>query len=81
MYDLDGINISDVNYDRVCLNCKHWQTNVQLFGPAQGVKCTHGMGQTDPNDSCSMFEPNMSVDNQDLNRYFNKKQKLDVWKR
>lgn len=81
MYEIDGIRISDVGYDRVCLNCKFWQTNVQLRGPAQGVLCIKGMGQTNPNDSCSMFSPNTSVDNQDLNRYFDKKSKMDVWKR
>lgn len=81
MYEIDGIGISDVGYDRVCLNCIYWKTNVQLVGPAQGVICTKGMGHTNPNDSCSMFSPNRSVDNQDLNRYFDKKSKMEAWKR
>lgn len=81
MHEIDGIRISDVGYEKVCLNCIFWQTNVQLNGPAQGVICTKGMGHTDPNDSCSMFSPNMSVDNQDLNRYFDKENKMQVWKR
>lgn len=81
MHELDGIRISDIGYEKVCLNCIFWQANVQLRGPAQGVICTKGMGHTDPNDSCSMFSPNMSVDNQDLNRYFEKENKMQVWKR
>ena len=81
MHDIDGIRISDVGYDRVCLNCRFWKSNVQIRGPAQGVICTKGQGHTDPDDSCGMFQPNMSVDNQDLNRYFDKKSKMDAWKR
>lgn len=73
MHEIDGIRISDVGYDRVCLNCIFWKTNVQLTGPAQGVICTKGMGSTDSNDSCSIFSSNRSVDNQDLNRYFDQK--------
>lgn len=80
MHDIDGINISDVNYDRVCLNCIHWRVNVQLKGSADGVICSQGMGHTNPDDTCSMFSPNRSVDNQDLNRYFDKRNKFDVWK-
>lgn len=81
MHEIDGIAISDVGYDRVCLNCKFWKPDIQIRGPAQGVICTKGQGHTNPNDSCGMFQPNRSVDNQDLNRYFDKKNKMDVWKR
>ena len=80
MHDIDGINISDVNYDRVCLNCIHWVVNVQFRGPADGVICSKGMGHTNPNDTCALFSPNRSVDNQDLNRYFDKKNKFDAWR-
>lgn len=80
MHEIDGIRISDVGYDRVCLNCIYWKVNVQLKGPAQGVICTRGMGHTNPDDSCSMFSPNRSVDNQDLNRYHVKNRKMQVWK-
>ena len=80
MHEIDGIRISDVGYDRVCLNCIHWQVNVQLKGPAQGVICTRGMGHTNPDDSCAMFSPNRSVDNQDLNRCHDKNRKMNVWK-
>ncbi len=73
-------SISDVNYDRVCLNCVHWVVNVQLKGSAAGVICSKGMGHTNPNDTCSLFSPNRSFDNQDLNKYFDKKNKLDVWR-
>ena len=52
MYELDGINISDLNYDKVCLNCKHWQVNVQIRGPADGVICRLGRGHTEPTDIC-----------------------------
>lgn len=80
MHDVGGINISDVNYERVCLNCIHWVVNVQLKGSADGVVCAKGMGHTNPNDTCGLFSPNLSVDNQDLNKYFDKKRKFDVWK-
>lgn len=81
MHELEGIRISDVGYEKVCLNCIFWQTNVQLRGPAQCVICTKCMEHTNPDDSCSMFSPNMSVDNQDLNKYFDKKSKVQAWKR
>ena len=81
MYELDGYDISDTNYDKICLNCQFWESNVQLYGAAQGVMCTRGMGQTGPNDSYSMFLPNTSASEQDLNRYFEKQQNLHVWKR
>ena len=81
MFEIDGIRISDVGYERVCLNCKHWKTNVQFSGPAEGVICIKGNGHTNPNDTCDMFLPNTSVDNQDLNRYLDKKSKMDAWKR
>ena len=58
MYEIDGIRIGDNDYDRVCLNCRYWQVNVQIRGAANGVVCTKGQGQTDPNDSCSLFSPN-----------------------
>lgn len=81
MYEIDGINIGDVNYDRVCLNCRYWQVNVQLKGAAKGMICAKGQGQTEPNDSCSMFSPNQSADSmQNPNSYFDKRNKMDVWK-
>ena len=42
MYQIDGINISELNPDRVCLNCVHWQANIQLKGAAEGVICRLG---------------------------------------
>ena len=82
MYELDGYNISDINYDRVCLNCKHWQVNVQLRGPADGVICRLGNGHTEPGDTCSQFEPNSTFDSlQDPNKYNDKSNKLYVYKR
>ena len=81
MHEIDGIRISDVGYDKVCLNCRYWKANVQINGPAQGVICIKGHGHTNPNDSCSMFLPNTSVDNLDLNRHDDKKGKMDIWKR
>lgn len=80
MHYIDGINISDVNYDKVCLNCIHWVVNVQFKGSANGVVCSRGMGHTNPDDTCSLFSPNPSVDIQDLNRAFEKKNKFDVWR-
>lgn len=81
MHKIDGINISDVSYDRVCLNCRHWRVNIQLKGPADGVICTKGQGHTNPNDSCSMFSPNLSADSvQDPNRVNEKRNKMNVWK-
>ena len=81
MYEIDGIKIGDVNYDKVCLNCRYWQANVQLKGAANGMACTRGQGQTNPDDSCSLFLPNQSLDSmQDPNMYFDKRNKIDVWK-
>lgn len=37
MHEIDGIRISDVGYDRVCLNCIFWKTNVQLNGPPRAL--------------------------------------------
>lgn len=34
MYEIDGIRIGDIDYDRVCLNCRYWQVNVQIRGAA-----------------------------------------------
>lgn len=81
MYELDGINISDLNYDRVCLNCKHWQVNVQIRGPADGVICRLGRGHTEPTDTCPEFAPNSTFDSlQDPNKYQDKSKKLYVFK-
>lgn len=48
MYEIDGIRIDDANYDKVCLNCRYWQVNVQLRGAANGMVCNRGQGQTNP---------------------------------
>ena len=81
MYNIDDINIGDLNYDRVCLNCRYWVVDVQLRGAANGVICTRGNGHTNPNDTCPLFSPNMTVDGfQDQNRYFDKREKMQVWK-
>lgn len=81
MYEADGINISDLNADPVCLNCRHWQANVQLYGAAKGVICTLTKEHTQPTDTCSQFSPNMTDDGlQDLNKYHEKSQKLAVHK-
>lgn len=79
---LEDINISDVNYDRVCLNCKYWQINIQLKGSAEGVICRLGNGYTNPNDTCPQFAPNSSFDSlQDPNKYHDKYHKLQVFRR
>ncbi|MBQ2666036.1 hypothetical protein [Methanobrevibacter sp.] len=79
---IDGINISDTGGDRVCLNCKHWQTDVQLKGPANGVICRLTKEHTNPTDTCSQFSPNSTFDSlQDPNKYHDKKHKLNVFKR
>ena len=81
MYEIDGIKIGDIDYDRVRLNGRYWQVNVQIRGAANGVVCTKGQGQTDPNDSCSLFSPNRTVDSvQDPNRYQDKRNKMNMWK-
>lgn len=82
MYEIDGINISDMNPDRVCLNCKHWLPDVQIHGAAKGVICRLTKEHTNPTDTCSQFSPNSTFDSlQDPNKYFDKKQRLDVFKR
>ena len=79
---LDDINISELNPDRVCLNCKYWQTQTQLNGSAQGVVCSLGNGRTGPTDTCSQFMPNSTFDSlQDPNKYHDKTHKLNVYKR
>ncbi len=82
IYQIDGINISELNPDRVCLNCVHWQANIQLKGAAEGVICRLGNGHTNPTDSCSQFEPTRTSDClQNPNNYHDKSQKLLVFKR
>ena len=82
MYELDGIRISDINPDRVCLNCKYWQVNVQISGSAEGVICRLTKAHTNPTDTCSQFMPNSTFDSlQDPNKYHEKSQKLLVFKR
>ena len=79
---LEDVNISEIGYDRVCLNCKYWQSNTQLNGPAQGVICRMGNGHTSPNDTCSQFAPNSSFDSlQNPNKYHDKSHKLNVYRR
>ena len=81
MHEIDGISIGDVNYDKVCLNCRHWRVEVQLKGSSKSVVCTKGQGHTNPSDTCAMFSPNPSLDSvQNPNQYFDKKNKIDVWK-
>ena len=82
MYDIDGINISDINPDRACLNCRHWQTAVQLTGPANGVICRLSGNHTEPNDTCGQFSPSSTFDSlQDTNRYHDKRHKMSVYRR
>ena len=82
MYEIDGINISELNADPVCLNCRHWQSNVQLYGAAEGVICMLTKEHTQPTDTCSQFSPNMPADAiQDPNRYHEKSQKSAVYRR
>ncbi|WP_405264752.1 hypothetical protein [Methanobrevibacter sp.] len=79
---LDDIDISKINPDRVCFNCKYWQTVTQFDGPAQGVVCRLGNGRTNPTDTCSQFMPNSTFDSlQDPNKYHDKSHKLNVFKR
>ncbi|WP_292605843.1 hypothetical protein [Methanobrevibacter sp. UBA188] len=81
MHEIDGISIGDVNYDKVCLNCRHWRVEVQLKGFSKSVVCTKGQGHTNPSETCAMFSSNPSIDSvQNPNQYFDKKNKMDVWK-
>ena len=82
MYEIDGINISELDPDRVCLNCVHWQVNIQLKGAANGVICRLSNENTTPTDSCSQFEPTRTSDSlQNPNSCHDKSQKLEVFKR
>ena len=80
MNEIDGIRIGDINYEKVCLNCIHWRVDMQFDGPANGVICIKGEGHTKPTNTCRQFSPNRSVDNQDLNRYMDKKNRYSAWK-
>lgn len=82
MHEINGINISDINYDKVCLNCRYWQTNTQLTGAANGVICIKNNRNTAPNDSCALFSANLSADSlQNPNGIHDKRHKMSVWKR
>ena len=82
MHEINGINISDINPDRICLNCRYWQVLVQIEGPAEGVVCRLTRKHTNPMDTCSQFMPNSSFDSlQDPNKYHEKSDKLRVFKR
>ena len=81
MHEIEGIRISDINPDRVCLNCKYWQVNVQIRGSADGVICRLTKEYTAPTDTCSQFVHNSTFDSiQDPNKYQEKSRKLFVFK-
>ncbi len=69
--DLDGIAISDLDYDEVCLNCRWWMVNAE-----QKMVCIQGRGCTDPDDSCPAFIHQNSLDD-DLDAEIAKGQKLN----
>lgn len=73
---IDGIDISDYSYDKVCLNCIYWIINGYGGG---GIICGCGNGFTDPDDTCPSFLPLNSMDD-DYNSYLNKSQKMQIWK-
>ena len=76
MYNsIDGISIDDYAYDEVCLNCRYWI----IHGAGGGMVCGRGMGLTNPDDSCCLFVPLNSMDD-DYNSYLNKSQKIEIWK-
>ena len=82
MHYIDGINISDINPDRVCLNCKYWQILLKMNGPAEGVICRLTKQSTRPTDTCSRFSPNSTFDSiQDPNKYHKKSENVRVFKR
>ena len=76
MNQIDGISISDLSYDRVCLNCQFWMASGS--GPLCMV-CTQGNGFTNPDDTCSMFYHQNSLDD-DYNAFILKSYKMSVWK-
>lgn len=81
MSNINGIRIAGPDCDRVCLNCIHWQADIQLRGAANGMLCTRGQGHTNPTDSCSQFMPNYGGDSvQDPNGYNEKRNRMDVWR-
>lgn len=68
--ELDGIEISDLNYDKVCLNCKWWDMNASM-----NVVCMQGQGSTAPDDTCPKFLHQNSRDD-DYNAKIFKRSKL-----
>ena len=68
--DLNGISISYLDCDEVCLNCKWWAIDDNL-----NVVCIKGQGYTDPDDTCSAFYYQGSRDD-DLDGEIEKRQKL-----
>lgn len=54
--------------EKICLNCRYWQSNAELIIQAQTDMCTRGMGHTGAYDTCSMFLADAGK--KDLNIYF-----------
>lgn len=75
-----GTGASDFNAGQTCLNCRHWQPNVQIYCAAEGVICMLTK-HTEPTDTCTQFSPAMAPDAfQDPNNYHEKYQKLTFHK-
>ena len=70
---LDGIELSDLCYDKVCLNCKWWDMNASM-----NVLCIQGQGHTAPDDTCPMFAHQNSRDD-DLDAKIFKRSKLNFY--
>lgn len=75
MNQIEGISISDLSYDKVCLNCKFWMVSGMN---SSFVLCTQGNGLTNPDDTCPMFIHQNSLDD-DYNAYILKSYKMSVW--
>ena len=73
---IDGIDISDYTYDKVCLNCVYWIQSAFANG---GMVCGCGNGSTDPDDSCPSFLSLTSMDG-DYNSYLAKSEKMEYWR-
>ena len=76
MNQIDGISISDLSYDVVCLNCKFWMESTL---DSSCMVCIQGNGLTSPDDTCPLFFHQNSLDD-DYNALILKSRKMSVWK-
>ena len=66
----------NINGDRICLNCMHWQEDsLKISSDASVCRLANKCSQ--PNDTCPQFAPKSTFDSlQDPNKYNDDKDRL-----